>query len=815
MTTRHKQPQTSKGGRRTASSLSPRVSYYKKPPYLTTIEWQRELRRAYIEEGKQAFVIKIIAGEHPVFTDYTVENPLSKSAYKVALRSRENPGPNFCTCLDFKTNGLGTCKHIEAVLYRVAHNKKLAGFLKDEYRPAYTSLYLKYGPAREVTLRIGREHREKFEKLARKHFDRSYRLLPTAFHRIDQFLAEAAKISPDFRCYEDAMEFIIAAREAEVRQAAGERIARDKGYLDRLLKATLYPYQKEGILFAVRAGRCLIADEMGLGKTPQAIGIAELLKKEFGIGSVLIVCPTSLKYQWKSEIEKFTGNGAKVIEGNMLQRKKQYDADDFYKVVSYHVVGADLEAINGTEPDMVILDEAQRIKNWSTQTARQVKKIESKYAVVLTGTPIENKLEELYSIVQFIDPFKMGPLHRFLETHQIRDEHGKVTGYKELNRIKEMLADVVIRRTKKEVMPQLPGRVDKHLFVPLTKEQDDLHAEFQDKVARLVNKWKRFGFLDEKDRLRLLKLLGCMRMVADSTYILDQETRFDTKIDELMSILDNLFSVNGDKAVVFSQWERMTRLVKAELEARKVGFAHLHGGVPSRDRKALLDDFHQDPDCRVFLSTDAGGVGLNLQCASVIINLDIPWNPAVLEQRIGRIHRHGQKRNVSVINLISRGSIEERLLEVLKFKSSLFAGALDGGEDEVFMGESKFKRFMATVEKVASAPVASLATVTDAEERGQREETKEATEVKSRASLLTTAQSSSPTADLFTAAGNFFTTLTRTFADQQKTKQVVSSLFATDASTGERYLKIPVANEEAVGKAVEALSSLLSMFKKP
>ena len=133
-----------------------------------------------------------------------------------------------------------------------------------------------------------------------------------------------------------------------------------------------------------------------------------------------------------------------------------------------------------------------------------------------------------------------------------------------------------------------------------------------------------------------------MRMVSDSTFILDQETRYDTKIKELMAILDNVFEAKQEKVVVFSQWERMTRLVKMELEDRKVGFAYLHGGIPGKNRKALLDDFRDKIDCRVFLSTDAGSVGLNLQSASLVVNLDIPWNPAVLEQRIGRVHRHGQ-----------------------------------------------------------------------------------------------------------------------------------------------------------------------------
>jgi SNF2 family DNA or RNA helicase len=775
------------------------ISPHKKPADLTEEAWQRELRKQSVPEAKEAsFLIQNLGGEHPLFSDYLVKNPVSGGQYKVALRTARPGSPNFCSCLDFKTNLLGTCKHIEAILAYIGKNKQLAKLLKDNFQPTYSSVYLRYGQSREISLRIGENHAEKYQKLAQTYFDDSLTLLPEAYDHIDEFLSEASRISPDFRCYPDAMDFIIAAREARTRRALIARKASDK-YLDSLLKATLYPYQKEGILFAARAGRCLIADDMGLGKTIQAIGSAEFFKRACGISSVLIICPTSLKYQWKSEIEKFTASSVMVIEGDPPKRKQQYaGVDAFYKIVSYNVACVDLPQIQKLAPDLVILDEAQRIKNWQTKTAQAIKKINSTYAIVLTGTPIENKLEELYPIVQFIDPFRLGPLYRFLSEHQIHDDGGKVVGYKDLNQIHKLLADIVIRRTKKAVLAQLPPRTDKHLFVPLTKQQSDIHTEYSDNVAQLVAKWKRLGFLDEKDRLRLMLALNCMRMVSDSTFILDQQTRFDTKIAELMSILGDVFIANEEKVVVFSQWERMTRLVREELENRKVGYAYLHGGVPSHKRKALLDVFRDDPACRVFLSTDAGGVGLNLQSASLLVNLDIPWNPAVLEQRIGRIHRHGQKRNVTIINLVSSQSIEERMLDVLTFKSSLFAGVLDNGSDQVFMGESKFKRFMSSVEEVAGNSEPRPAVVTDAEENEP----------------TTAAAPAEPVAQFLDAAGNFFESLTKTLADPAAAEQLASSLTEKDQVTGKTCLKIPVANEQVVAKGLEALTVLLSTLKR-
>lgn len=812
---------------RTKDRVKTKVSYHKKPSDLSSEEWQRELRKAFVEDQKKkpSFVVTYTNGDHAVFGDYSVKNIESGGVYKVALRSKE-PGANFCTCLDFKTNMLGTCKHIEYVLVHLSRNTKKAKLLRDPYRPTYSSLYVKYRERREVMLRIGTERTKEFEKLARQYFDSEYRLLPKAIDTMDRFLAKAAAISSDFRCYPDAMDFLIKAREDKTRLAhlyvVERRVKNAKSrYFDRLLKAQLYPYQKEGILFAAKAGRSLIADEMGLGKTLQAIGLAELLKKEFGIRRVLIVAPVSLKYQWKSEIERFTKSGVQVIEGDKDARHTQYGTDSFYTIASYSVVGADLAAIQLLEIDLVILDEAQRIKNWQTKTAREVKKIRSKYALVLTGTPIENKLEELYSIVQFIDPFVLGPLYRFLEKHHTLDEFGKVVGYQHLRDIQKILSGIVIRRTKASVMQQLPGRTDKNLFVPMTEAQREGHADLADRVARLVNKWKRMGFLDEKDRQRLLIALNCMRMIADSTYVLDQETRNDTKITELMNILDQLLASSSEKAVVFSQWERMTRLVARELQDRGVGFSYLHGGIPSHKRKNLLDEFRENPACRVFLSTDAGGVGLNLQSASLVVNVDLPWNPAVLEQRIGRIHRHGQKKPVNVINFISLDSIEHRMLDVLKFKSSLFAGALDGGEDQIFMGESKFKRFMSSVEKIADMGESREAVATDVEEYATEEgDTREtALEDADGASQLslpihaskpTSAQRSGESiGDMISAAHSFLDSISEAFADPQKTQELVSSFVKTDKKTGERSIRIPSDIEQAALRALDAIVLIL------
>ena len=562
---------------RPPGSGKPVVPYHRKPLELSLEAWQMALRRQFAEI--HPFGIENL-GKEPVFSDYRVTNPGNRNSYKVSIRDNENSF-HFCSCYDFKTNGLGTCKHIEAVVHKIRKSRKLNQLYLKKHQPDYTSVYLSYQNGRTVRIRIGTVEEERFRALARIYFtDAGGRhdsgefvhfgeLKPEMIGQFEKFLKLASRIHPSFRCYPDALEFILERRDAASRvDLIGERYLPylDNGKFDGLLKAKLFRYQKEGVCFAVTAGRSLIADDMGLGKTIQALAAAELLRKEKGIAITLIVCPTSLKYQWKTEIEKFTGSSVKVIEGIALQRNHQYTEDHFYKIISYHALVNDLKEVTALSPDLVILDEAQRIKNFKTKVAQTVKKVTSPYALVLTGTPLENKLEELYSIMQFVNPFKLGPFYRFLDSHQVKDEKGKVTGYRNLNGIGTLLADVMIRRRRGEVLHQLPARMDKLLFVPMTAEQRRVHDETAHVVALIVAKWRRFGHLSEQERQRLLILLNQMRMVCDSTFILDQESRHDTKVEEVMNIIDEVISEGEEKLVIFSQWERMTRLVALELE---------------------------------------------------------------------------------------------------------------------------------------------------------------------------------------------------------------------------------------------------------
>jgi len=688
--------------KKSARPAEPRLSRLRPPAGKSAQEWQAQLRRQFGRE--QAFTLQNL-GSEPLFSEFVVANPASRSRYRVAIRGA-SPGENFCGCADFATNDLGTCKHIEFTLARLAARRGGKAALKRGFHPAYSEVYLNYAGQRSVRFRAGAECPPELLARAAKLFDTaSGGVLPVSgIDRLPALLAEAERAGHELRCYDDALAFIAELRDARERQRVLAE-AYPKGAASKALasvvKTRLYPYQAEGALFAVRAGRALIGDEMGLGKTIQAIAAAELFARHFGVQRVLVVCPTSLKHQWQREIARFAGREAQVIQGLRAVRERCYAADAFCKISHYETLARDGDLIARWSPELLIVDEAQRVKNWNTIAARALKRIASPYAIVLTGTPLENRLEELISIVQFVDQHRLGPTWRLLHEHQMRDEAGRVVGYRDLDRIGATLAPILLRRRKAEVLAQLPGRIDNTLLVPMTPQQRLHHDENSDIVARIVNRWRRTGFLSDADQKRLTCALQNMRMSCNSTFLLDHETDFGAKADELATLLDELFERPDAKAVVFSQWLRTHELIVRRLEARGWGHVLFHGGVPGDQRGGLVERFHSDPRCRVFLSTDAGGVGLNLQhAAATVVNMDLPWNPAVLEQRIGRVHRMGQERSVQVVNFVAQGSIEEGMLSVLAFKKSLFAGVLDGGESAVFMNGTRLAKFMQSVQEV-------------------------------------------------------------------------------------------------------------------
>lgn len=611
-------------------------------------------------------------------------------SYQVHIRSLD-ARMNYCTCPDLATNRLGTCKHIEAVLH---YAKKRPEYkeLKAKGSPL-SFVYLAWESATNPQLRLYKtpELTADLAVLLAEFFDAQGLFkarLPDDFFR----LAERVAGRDDIQLGEDAQQYARQCAEDATHKLRAQQISRDimqsHGVLPGV-KAKLFPYQVEGVAFLASRGRALLADDMGLGKTLQAIAAGAWLADHAGVQKILIVCPASLKQQWAREIAKFTGRSVQVVQGVAENRGVHYRADALFFIVNYELVLRDLSVISETlKPDLLILDEAQRIKNWRTKIASTIKLIPSRYVFVLSGTPLENRLEDLYSLLQVVDARVLGPLWRCLLDFHVTDERGKVIGYRNLSELRRRISSVMLRRNRSLVKDQLPDRTEVTLDIAMTQKQRELHDSGLSAASTLANIAKRRP-LTPSEQNRMMAALQQARMACNAAGLVDKETFGSPKLDELARLLDDLCLMSNCKVVVFSQWKAMTEMIATVVNGMGLGCVHLHGGVPTHKRSDLMDKFAGDDSVQVFISTDAGGVGLNLQTATVLINMDMPWNPAVLDQRIARVHRLGQKHKVQIFLLLAEDSYEQRVAGLVKGKRDLFDNVIDLEAAEDVVGISK------------------------------------------------------------------------------------------------------------------------------
>ncbi len=672
---------------------------------------QDEINRRVLRAREEAPAVRNLDPRYAIFSNFEVK---SRSGLTYEVEVRDLAARQFgCTCTDFQVNGLGTCKHVEAVLLHLAARARRA--CTAARRDGSPRVDLIPDPDRPAL--ILERNADDLPRPLRAWLDGSGRLPAES---IDEFRAKLAEldaaaahvrlsvtVGPWLDRQRLAEERLRLRREYEQKVHAGE-------YPPHETLVPLYPYQREGMLHLAFNGRALLADEMGLGKTIQAIAACALLHRLGQARRVLVITPASLKTEWEEQIQRFTPLPYQIVFGGKHARLRAYDDAPTFTLVNYEQMLADALDVNARlRPDIVVLDEAQRIKNWASKTAQAVKRLRSRYAFVLTGTPIENRLDELYSIVSFLDPQIFGPLFRFNREFYRLDDRGRPEAYLQLQQVHDRIRPILLRRRKADVETELPSRTDRNLFIKLSPVQRDEYVAHERLVAGLVQIAKRRPLTPQQQQ-KLLKELGVMRMLCDTPFILNHEDRTCPKLDELDRIFDEVLSAPDVKVIVFSEWEGMLELVRDLCRDRGLGFAWHTGSVPQLKRRAEIRAFKDDPDCRIFLSTDSGGVGLNLQHASVVINCDLPWNPAKLEQRIARAWRKHQKNIVTVVNLIAEDTIEQRMLGTLAAKQSLAEGVLDlkGDLDEVPLrpgGQSFLQRLeqtltARTVPAVAPAP---------------------------------------------------------------------------------------------------------------
>ena len=607
-----------------------------------------------------------IYGEHILINEYGKK-------YRITIHDFEKQ-TGYIDNIDWQTNKLGTTKHIIYLCNQLEDNPARKRRLKKTF--PFVDIYL--DPFNDYAFSWFYPHELTGEKkrIVDTYFGESSTLADEDIYKMQELLLEIES-DDQFKIRKEVYDKITRIADYQMLEIISATETPDYS----VVKADLFSYQKEGVAFALFKKAAIIADEMGLGKTLQAITIAILKKQIFGFQKCLVICPASLKHQWKNEIEKFSDEQALVIQGPPKDREIQYTSKEHYFfIMNYETVLRDHVVMNKAGFDLIILDEAQRIKNYETKTASAIQKLHKQHGLVLTGTPIENKIIDLYSIMLFLDMYFLTPLWEFSYQHCLFDHSfkNKITGYYNLNNLNQRLQEVLIRREKREVLTELPNLIQQDIPVRMSQEQSEYHASFGKGVAAILAKKYKTTF----DWQRLMLLLNSMRMAADSTYLIDKQTNISPKLEELKHILSEKINIKASnrKIIIFSEWITMLGLIEELMLEMGIGYAVLTGKIPVKKRQALIKEFETNVNCQVFLSTEAGGTGLNLQMADTVINFELPWNPAKKNQRIGRIDRIGQKHSkLSVFNLISVDSIEMKIASGLELKQNLFEGVLNKG----------------------------------------------------------------------------------------------------------------------------------------
>ncbi len=442
------------------------------------------------------------------------------------------------------------------------------------------------------------------------------------------------------------------------------------------IKATLRPYQLAGLnwfnqLHKIGWGGCL-ADDMGLGKTLQTLCYLQELHNNDKSLKVLIVCPTSLIYNWQAEIDKFT-KGLKYVIYHGTEREFPKEKEKWnILITSYGTMRNDIEQFGKINFDVTILDESQSIKNPTSQVTKAVALINTKMRFILSGTPVQNNTFDLYAQLNFVNPGLLGNQEFFkAEFATAIDKFGDKEKSQQLRR---MVYPFVLRRTKEQVAPDLPDKTETIMYCEMGKYQqkvyDAVKEEFRVKILESIEEKgvSKSAFIILEGLNKLRQICDCPSLLTDA-----DKNRFkqeSIKLDELMREIEE--NISNHKMLVFSQFLGMLALVREKLDADGIKYIYLDGSTPAKERAKLVDSFQNDSTIQVFLiSLKAGGVGLNLTAADYVYVMDPWWNPAVEDQAIDRTHRIGQTKKIFAYKLICKNSIEEKIIQLQEKKKSL------------------------------------------------------------------------------------------------------------------------------------------------
>ncbi|MBD9099104.1 ATP-dependent helicase [bacterium] len=450
-------------------------------------------------------------------------------------------------------------------------------------------------------------------------------------------------------------------------------------------KEVLRDYQKDGVKWLNTIYKCdlggILADEMGLGKSLQTITFIKQILKEKPLAKIIIVVPTALVYNWEKEFSKFAPQLKYVAVSDTVAKRQEIFANkDKYNIfiTSYGLIRNDKDEYENMEFELCVVDEAQTIKNYQATMTKEIKKINAKCKIALTGTPVENNVTELWSIFDFIMPGYLNSVTKFREKYNIKDVDSE--GLEILNNLSRQIQPFILRRKKKDVVKFLPKKIENKIYIELPDKQKMLYMkELKDTKKEMDEMIKDGGF--EKSRMKILQLLMKLRQICiDPSVMYENYTGDRIKIDELLRVVKESIE-NNHKILIFSSFKRVLDNVAELFTKNKITYYMIDGSVKSKDRMNMVEKFNND-DTNCFLITlKSGGTGLNLTGADTVIHLDIWWNPQVENQATDRAHRIGQTKTVSVIKLVTKGTIEERIIELQDKKKILSENLIEGKND--------------------------------------------------------------------------------------------------------------------------------------
>lgn len=561
---------------------------------------------------------------------YSVRNPTKGTIYTVEI---SDDFIDECECDVFQA-GAGTCIHVEHVRLKTG-KPSTASFIAESKVLAYAWFDKSTLPTR---IRIGwlGEIEHQVQSIVQLHG------AITTRECLESLRVEFENIGIPFSSLSSAKQALIPGMPINTDNGLAERIfLQGRSYLANRIPY-LHQFQIEGSLFLARAQRALLFDEMGLGKTVQAIAAACVLQEFAGITSCLILAPKSVLHHWRSEVLRFSGMECTIVDGSEYVRKKLYSNDSFFKATTLESFRRDFPNVG--HHDLIVIDEIQKARSIKSISNRVLREVEAKFLFGLSGTAIESGLSDLLGIMRIIRPSYLESQLAFYASHIVCDRFGKPqhTLHPEFFYVRH--AGRILRRLKIETEVKIPGIQFQEVNLPLTGLQKEMAQPLIIEMEELKQRIKLRYDLNDFTRNRWL--INRIVELSNSSTLIDSTTDSSSKIEWLEKFLSEQCCVNNEKVVIFTRWTRMQKIIMRLCNKMGISYASLNGQNTIEEREKAVRRFTGDDDVMVFVSTDAGGIGVNLQCARIIVNFEPGWNPATDAQRIQRVHRIGQRREV-------------------------------------------------------------------------------------------------------------------------------------------------------------------------